>query len=134
MYRWNHKLWIILELMDGGSLTEVFGSNIVWMESHMAYVCRHVACGLAYMHLNYRLHRDIKSDNVLVSMRGEVKLADFGYAVSLTSEAEKRSSVVGTPYWMAPEVIKGKDYDGKADVWSLGITVLGRFEPQDLFR
>lgn len=80
--------------------------------------------GLSFMHRHHRLHRDIKSDNILVDLEGRVKLADFGFAVGLTSEEAKRKSVVGTPYWMAPELIRGLEYDAKVDVWSLGITAL----------
>lgn len=76
------------------------------------------------MHRNHRLHRDIKSDNVLVDFKGRVKLADFGFAAGLTAEEDKRKSVVGTPYWMAPELIRGLEYDFKVDVWSLGITAI----------
>lgn len=72
----------------------------------------------------HRLHRDIKSDNILVGFNGAVKIADFGFAVGLTEEQDKRRSVVGTPYWMAPELIRGLEYDAKVDVWSLGITAI----------
>jgi serine/threonine protein kinase len=94
------------------------------VERHMAYVCKGMLMGLAFLHRQYRLHRDIKSDNVLVNFDGEVKLADFGFAINLTSEESKRTSVVGTPYWMAPELIKGHKYDSKVDIWSLGITLI----------
>jgi serine/threonine protein kinase len=80
--------------------------------------------GLAYLHRNHKLHRDIKSDNILVDFTGAVKIADFGFAVGLTEEQDKRRSVVGTPYWMAPELIRGLEYDAKVDVWSMGITAL----------
>ena len=79
---------------------------------------------LAFMHREYRLHRDIKSDNVLINYDGHVKVADFGFAINLTSEQSKRTSVVGTPYWMAPELIRGSEYDYKVDVWSTGITAI----------
>lgn len=76
------------------------------------------------MHRHHRLHRDIKSDNILIDLDGHVKLADLGFAVGLTSEQSRRTSVVGTPYWMAPELIRGLEYDSKVDVWSLGITAI----------
>lgn len=118
------SLWILLEFMEGGALTDCLGRNIKWKETHIAYVCREMLKGLAFMHRNHRLHRDIKSDNVLVDFNGRVKLADFGFAVGLTAEEDKRKSVVGTPYWMAPELIRGLEYDFKVDVWSLGITAI----------
>eukprot|EP00605_Chrysophyceae_sp_TOSAG23-4_P001061 GSChrysophyteH1.ASY1.ANO1.1166.1 assembled CDS len=90
----------------------------------MAYVCKGMLQGLAFLHRQYRLHRDIKSDNVLVNFDGDVKLADFGFAINLTAEESRRTSVVGTPYWMAPELIKGTRYDSKVDIWSLGITLM----------
>ena len=120
----QESLWILLEYMEGGALTDVLGRNIRWNETHIAYVCREMLKGLAFMHRNHRLHRDIKSDNVLVDFNGRVKLADFGFAVGLTAEEDKRKSVVGTPYWMAPELIRGLEYDFKVDVWSLGITAI----------
>lgn len=88
------------------------------------YVCKCVLKGLAYMHRSHRLHRDIKSDNIMVDFNGAVKIADFGFAIGLTEEEDKRRSVVGTPYWMAPELIRGLEYDSRVDVWSLGITAL----------
>lgn len=94
-FKFRQNLWIVLELMDAGSLAEVFGQNIIWKESHIAFVCRSVLSGLAYMHHYHRIHRDIKSDNILVSMEGHVKLADFGYTITLTEDEQKRQSVVG---------------------------------------
>lgn len=80
---------------------------------------------LAYLHSRHIIHRDIKSDNLLLSRNGDIKLGDFGYAAQLTRERKKRNSKVGTVCWMAPEVIKGKDmYTEKVDVWSLGIMIL----------
>ena len=113
-----------MELLNGGPLTELLGPGIDWEESHIAFVCREILQALAFLHANHRLHRDIKSDNILVSMDGTVKIADFGFAIGLTAEADKCRSVVGTPYWMAPELIRGLEYDGKVDVWSTGITLL----------
>ncbi|TFJ87752.1 hypothetical protein NSK_001102 [Nannochloropsis salina CCMP1776] len=119
------EVCIVMELMLGGSLTDVLGKHVVdFKEPHIAYVAKAVLSALAYMHSSYRMHRDIKSDNVLVDKEGQVKIADFGFAIALTKETSKRHSVVGTPYWMAPELIRGTDYDSKVDVWSLGITCI----------
>mmetsp|Transcript_8563 Transcript_8563/g.9746 ORF Transcript_8563/g.9746 Transcript_8563/m.9746 type:complete len:388 (+) Transcript_8563:261-1424(+) len=123
-FRYNRQLWMIIELMTGGSLTEMVGKHIKWGEPEIAYVCKLMLKGLAFLHRQHRLHRDIKSDNVLVDLDGSVKLADFGFAVNLTEETQKRKSVVGTPYWMAPELIRGLEYDDRVDVWSLGITAI----------
>lgn len=75
------------------------------------------------MHVAHRIHRDLKSDNILISKKGDVKLADFGYIAQLTEERQKRNTQVGTACWMAPEVIRKEDYDDKSDIWSMGITL-----------
>lgn len=118
------EVWLVIELMDGGELTNIVGVSVHWREEHIAYVLKQSLQGLESLHANHRLHRDIKSDNILYDLRGRVKLADFGFAVNLTKANQTRTSVVGTPYWMAPELIKAEDYDQKVDVWSLGITGL----------
>ena len=93
-------------------------------EPCVAYVCSQMVAGLACMHSFFRFHRDIKSDNVLVDRNGNVKLADFGFAAEATKEQTKRQTTVGTPYWMAPELIQGRKYDFKVDIWSLGVTLI----------
>jgi serine/threonine protein kinase len=123
-YVTHTEVVIAMELMRGGSLTDCLGVNVDFPEPCMAYVCQCMLQGLAFMHREHRLHRDIKSDNVLCDLDGRVKLADFGFAIGLTQEEDKRTSVVGTPYWMAPELIRGQEYDAKVDVWSLGITLI----------
>jgi len=120
----NTEVCIVLELMEGGSLTECFYQQSEFPECCIAYVCKCVLMALAHLHHNFRLHRDIKSDNILVDLTGQVKVSDFGFAISLTKEEDKRTSVVGTPYWMAPEMIRGQQYDEKVDIWSLGITCI----------
>lgn len=123
-YADSKDVCIVMELMSGGSLTDILDVNSPMPEPIIAYVCLKSLMGLSFLHRQHRLHRDIKSDNILVNFDGDVKIADFGFAVSLTSEMSKRNSVVGTPYWMAPELIRGQDYDKKVDVWSLGITAI----------
>jgi hypothetical protein len=119
----NDKLWVIMEFMGGGCLTEVLEQyeHVQMTEAQIAYACLESLRGLAYIHSLHRIHRDIKSDNILLGSDGQVKLADFGYAAQLTQQKQKRNTIVGTPYWMAPELIKGQAYDQKVDLWSLGI-------------
>jgi len=118
----DYQLWIVMELMDG-CLTDVLEQfpKVCLNEGQIALVCRETLRSLAYIHKNHRIHRDIKSDNILLNSQGEIKIADFGYAAQLTEERIKRRTVVGTPYWMAPELIRGHDYGQKVDIWSLGI-------------
>eukprot|EP01095_Lingulamoeba_sp_RSL-Kostka_P011929 TRINITY_DN464_c0_g2_i7.p1 TRINITY_DN464_c0_g2~~TRINITY_DN464_c0_g2_i7.p1 ORF type:complete len:517 (-),score=195.33 TRINITY_DN464_c0_g2_i7:93-1643(-) len=121
------QLYVAMEYMGGGCLTEIlelFDCGIQMTESQMAYACLECIKGLIYIHSLQRIHRDIKSDNVLLGKDGSVKIADFGYAAQLTQKKSQRNTVVGTPYWMAPELIKGQDYGKKVDLWSLGIMVM----------
>jgi len=123
----EQKLWVVMEFMGGGCLTDVleaFESGVRMAESHMAFCARETLRALAYIHANHRIHRDIKSDNMLVGSTGSIKLADFGYSAQLTQKKSKRNTVVGTPYWMAPELIRGHDYGTRVDVWSTGILVM----------
>lgn len=119
------NLWVVLEFMDLGSLTKVLEEfpNFILGEPEIAYVCLESLKALSYIHSLHRLHRDIKSDNILLSTTGTIKLADFGFAAQLTAQQSQRHTVIGTPYWMAPEVIEGIEYGAKVDIWSLGIMV-----------
>jgi len=122
----DEKMWVMMEYMGGGCLTDVLEcfDDIQMNEQQIAYVTRETLQSLAYVHAHHRIHRDIKSDNILLSIDGAVKLADFGYAAQLTKSFVKRNTVVGTPYWMAPELIRGHDYGTKVDIWSLGIMLI----------
>lgn len=120
----NKKLWIAMEYLGGGGLVNILSVNKCLPDNITAYVMREMLLALAFLHKYHRVHRDIKSDNVLLGMDGAVKLADLGFCVQLTQEKNKRQSIVGTPYWMSPELIQGLDYDELTDIWSLGITAI----------
>lgn len=120
-YQVEQELWVAMEYMDKGSLYDLVRLNIKLDEKHMAYIIKQIVYALTFIHDLKRVHRDIKVDNVLMSSRGEIKLADFGAAVQLTFQRLKRTTMTGTPYYMSPEVIGGKQYDELVDVWSLGI-------------
>ncbi|XP_054885165.1 STE20-like serine/threonine-protein kinase isoform X2 [Poeciliopsis prolifica] len=131
------KLWILIEFCAGGAVDAIMLElERPLTEPQIRVVCKQTLEALTYLHENKVIHRDLKAGNILLSLDGEVKLADFGVSAKNTNTLQRRDSFIGTPYWMAPEVVmcetsKDRPYDYKADIWSLGVTLieLAQIEP-----
>ncbi|ODQ63909.1 kinase-like protein, partial [Nadsonia fulvescens var. elongata DSM 6958] len=122
-YLFGTRLWIIMDYCAGGSVRTLLKAGKV-EERYTAIIARELLLALQYIHKAGIIHRDIKAANVLITKEGRVQLCDFGVAAQLSTNKLKRNTIVGTPYWMAPEVImEGSAYNFKADIWSLGITI-----------
>ncbi|XP_052444209.1 mitogen-activated protein kinase kinase kinase kinase 2 isoform X2 [Carassius gibelio] len=132
-YLRNNKLWICMEFCGGGSLQDIYHVTGPLKERQIAYVSRETLQGLHHLHEAGKMHRDIKGANILLTERGDVKLADFGVAAEINASVAKRKSFIGTPYWMAPEVAaverKG-GYNQLCDIWAVGITAIELAELQ----
>ncbi len=122
-YDFRERLWVFLELMDVGALTNMLEERRGNIDEKVcAYILLKTLEGINYLHHRGIVHRDIKSDNILINTKGDVKIADFGYATQLNKQKRGTVSQVGTVCWMAPELIKlKKKYNHKVDIWSLGI-------------
>ncbi|KAJ3320658.1 putative protein serine/threonine kinase [Blyttiomyces sp. JEL0837] len=117
------SLWILMEFCAGGSCLDLLSKGTL-SESQIGCVMGQSLSGLNYIHKEGKIHRDIKAANILLTKDGDVKLADFGVSAQVTATITKKNTLVGTPYWMAPEVILRSSYNFKADIWSLGITAI----------
>ena len=118
----KERYWIILEMMEGALTDILIQSNCSYSENFCKFVLYKTLKGLEFLHDRHVIHRDIKSDNILIDLEGNVRLADFGYAVQLTEENVARKTKVGTVCWMAPELIRGeRKYNTSVDIWSFGV-------------
>ncbi|XP_038050196.1 mitogen-activated protein kinase kinase kinase kinase 4-like isoform X2 [Patiria miniata] len=133
----DDQLWLVMEFCGAGSVTDLVKATKgnALKEEWIAYICREILRGLSHLHANHVIHRDIKGQNVLLTEDAEVKLVDFGVSAQLDKTIGRRNTFIGTPYWMAPEVIACDEnpdatYDNRSDLWSLGITALEMAEGQ----
>ncbi|GMM30922.1 hypothetical protein DAMA08_036670 [Martiniozyma asiatica (nom. inval.)] len=117
------KLQIIMEYMGAGSCSDLLIAG-PFSEIVISYIMGQVLSALKYLHNQGKIHRDVKAANILVGLNSEIKIADFGVSTQLTNNLSRRMTFVGTPYWMAPEIIDRKQYGFSADIWSLGITAI----------
>uniref|UniRef100_A0A2K6A5W0 non-specific serine/threonine protein kinase n=1 Tax=Mandrillus leucophaeus TaxID=9568 RepID=A0A2K6A5W0_MANLE len=122
-YLVGDELWVVMEFLEGGALTDIV-THTRMNEEQIAAVCLAVLQALSVLHAQGVIHRDIKSDSILLTHDGRVKLSDFGFCAQVSKEVPRRKSLVGTPYWMAPELISRLPYGPEVDIWSLGIMVI----------
>jgi len=130
----GHQIWIILEFCDGGSLYElikILPRNL--NEEEIASIIYMILKGLVFLHENKKIHRDVKTENILLTHEGIAKLADFGVSTQLMHSFSKKITKIGTPFYMSPEVIMQNKYDYKCDIWSLGITAIEMAEGEPPF-
>ncbi|KAL3317906.1 Serine/threonine-protein kinase PAK 7 [Cichlidogyrus casuarinus] len=157
-YLIDDELWVVMEYMDGGSLTNIIVAipchrniNLAQIactlteltfflslcysisEEQIGAICLAVLHALAFLHDHGVIHRDIKSDCILLASDGRIKLSDFGFSAQITPEIRRRTSLVGTPYWMAPEVINRSSYTTAVDVWSCGVLIIEMVDGEPTF-
>ncbi|KAH8860474.1 Serine/threonine-protein kinase PAK 5 [Schistosoma japonicum] len=131
-YLIGNELWVAMEYLEGGALTNIVTRTLM-SEKQIATVCRDVLRALAFLHDHGIIHRDIKSDSILLSIDGRVKLSDFGFCARVSPDNPRRRSLVGTPYWMSPEVISRLPYNTSVDVWSMGVLLIEMVDGEPTF-
>lgn len=122
-YLVDDELWLVLEYLEGGALTDIV-TSISMTEEQIATVCVQCLQVLAYLHSEGIIHRDIKSDSILLANDGSIKVTDFGFCAQVSAQVPRRKSLVGTPYWLSPEIISRQPYGPEADIWSMGIMIM----------
>lgn len=132
LYQNEQEYYILQELMHS-TISDFIKYNEFVPEEIILYILREILQGLCYMHKNFVIHRDIKSENIFLSFEGEIKIGDFGSVAQLTQERDLRNTLVGTPFYLAPEIVKGESYGTSVDVWSLGILSYELVFKQPLF-
>ena len=132
-YSYKGAFHLVMELMDFSLLDLVEFLPGQLPEVIILHILREVIQGIEFLHSNQRIHRDLKSDNILLTYTGDIKIGDFGAAAQLTNERVARTTVIGTPCWMAPEQIRGDQYDRKVDIWALGIVAIELAEGEPPF-
>lgn len=121
----NNNLWLIMEYCSAGSVLDLIKSSKTILNEYLiATILKQVLKGLEYLHSNRKIHRDIKAGNILLDESGNAKLADFGVSTELKDSLAHKDTIIGTPFWMSPEVISKSKYNNKTDIWSLGITAI----------
>ncbi|CAM9509020.1 unnamed protein product [Pylaiella littoralis] len=125
----DNEAWLVMDFVGGGSVSDILEACEVTLSEAEAKECTAwTVLALDYLHSNRKLHRDVKAGNILLTLDGRAKLADFGVSKEVNTMANKAQTAIGTPYWMAPEVIQEVPYDGQADIWSLAITCIEMVE------
>ena len=121
----DETLWLIIEYCAAGSVIDLIKiTKRQLSECEISCIISHTLQGLEYLHSNKKIHRDVKAGNILLDQRGFAKLADFGVSAQLNHSLAYKETVIGTPFWMSPEVLNNSKYNYKADIWSLGITAI----------
>jgi p21-activated kinase 1 len=123
VFYYDNQIWLVMEYCDGGTLENLY-QEVFLSEVEIAYFIRQICIGLHYLHMQQLAHLDIKAENILLNLNGGIKIADFGLVREVSSDRDTLTSMVGTSYWLAPEVIQRKPYGQKVDIWALGCVCL----------